>query len=87
MKSKKILLNIKHFYKINSKFDIMRNYTPLSKQVLVNQRLWLSQVDNSVKSMESGFTKVKQKSIQTDPFQSISRKTCNRWVQTSVSRS
>ena len=28
MKSKKILLNLKHFYKINSKFDKMRNHIP-----------------------------------------------------------
>ena len=28
MKSKKILLNLKHFYKINSKFDKMREYMP-----------------------------------------------------------
>ena len=80
MKSKKILLNIKHFYKINSKFDLMRHYTPLTKQVSVNQRLWLNRVDNSVKSMESGFSKVKQKAIQTEPFSSIAKKTCNRWV-------
>lgn len=28
MKSKKIMLNVKHFYKINAKFDLMRNYRP-----------------------------------------------------------
>ena len=31
MKSKKILLNLKHFYKINSKFDKMRVHLPSNR--------------------------------------------------------
>ena len=42
MKSKKIMLNVKHFYKINAKFDLMRNYRPKTKQVAVNQKMCLS---------------------------------------------
>jgi len=41
MKSKKIMLNIKHFYKINSKFDNMRKFKPNTKQVANDQKMLL----------------------------------------------
>ena len=45
MKSKKIMLNVKHFYKINSKFDRMRSFQPKTEKVKLNQKLWLEQVN------------------------------------------
>ena len=89
MKSKKIMLNIKHFYKINSKFDSMRKFAPKSKQVNKEQKLWLAKVDSSVQYLETGQQKIKQRSFMHDQlsFQFHQKRTTNRWVQTSISRS
>lgn len=66
MKSKKIMINIKHFYKINSKFDSMRKFAPKSKQVNKDQKIWLQKADCQVQYLETGFDKIKQRSYMND---------------------
>ena len=101
MKSKKIILNLKHFYKINSKFNKMRNYLPKDPMTTVDQRRTLQGVNDSVSLIEHCFKQYSGKQLvandavvmppgyqqQNDisPSQSIKKK--NRWVQTSTSRS
>ena len=61
MKSKKILLNLKHFYKINSKFDKMREFKPKDSMAQLDQRAQLTKADESVKLVEEAFTRLQAK--------------------------
>ena len=83
MKSKKILLNLKHFHKINSKFDKMRTHLPSNRMSMIEQKSQLEKVDKSVNLVEDAFTKLFGKNLNAKP----EVKTKNMWVQTSTSRS
>ena len=51
-KSKKIVLNLRHFYKINSKFDKMRSYQSKNAMVALDQRRQIDIVNTQVNLVE-----------------------------------
>ena len=82
MKSKKILLNLKHFYKINSKFDRMREFKPKDPMTQLDQKVQLNKVDESVQLIEESFAKLNARTLKKR-YEDV--KTKNRWVQTTTS--